>query len=61
MKTKIATVYYSETVHIKNTIEVPIDWTKKDIENDPEGILIIHSKVSGPETKINSIEINKEK
>ena len=57
MKTKTVTVYWSEIVHMKNTIEVPIDWTEKDIENDPDGIMFNGAKDIGCEIETDSIEI----
>ena len=57
MKTKTATVLFSEIVLIKNTIEVPEDWTEEDISNDPEGILIVDSELISTERKTDSIRI----
>ena len=56
-KTKTVTVYWSEIVFMKNTIEVPIDWTEKDIENDPDGIMFNGAKDYDSEIETDSIEI----
>ena len=57
MKTKTVTVYWSETVHMKNTIEVPIDWTEKDIENDPHGLMFIDADSYDSEFISESIQV----
>ena len=57
MKTKTVTVYWSEIVHMKNTFEVPIDWTEDDIVNDPDGIMFNGAKDIGSEIESDSIEI----
>jgi len=58
MKTKTVTVYWSEIVHMKNTIEVPVDWTEEDILNDPDGIMLFDgAKDIGCEIETDSIEI----
>jgi hypothetical protein len=56
MKTKTVTVYWSEIVHMKNTIEVPVDWTEKDILNDPDGMMFEDAKTIGCEVETDSIE-----
>ncbi len=57
MKTKTVTVCWSEIIHMENTIEVPFDWTEKDIENDPEGMMFQDAKNIGCEIEPDSIEI----
>ena len=57
MKTKTVVAYWSEIVHMKNTFEVPIDWTEDDIVNDPDGIMFNGAKDYDSEIETDSIEI----
>lgn len=60
MKTKTVTVYWSEIIHMRNTIEVPEDWTEEDILNDPDGIMFNGAKDYDSEIETDSIEIGGE-
>ena len=57
MKTKTVTVYWSEIVHMKNTIEVPEDWTKHNIIFDPAETMYNGARNYNREIGANSIEV----
>ena len=60
MKTKTVTVYWSEIVHMRNTIEVPEDWTEEDILNDPDGIMFNGAKDYDCEVEADSVTIGED-
>lgn len=57
MKTKTVAVYWSEIVHMYNTMKVPEDWTEEDILNHPDGIMFDGARDYDCEFEVDSVTI----